>query len=439
MAESVPTRRSSRRRNAEPAITTESKATAPEEAETVTVLDAAVTDPAVLAPAQPLSRRAARERQRAAAQPASAADGAQATPVVDIVKVVADPAPVKPAAVGSSVKRVRAQRARVERVEDEQVVAESVSNPESVIAKSVIVESVAAEPVEVVHDPFVAASRAFGASAVEVHASDADQPAEVVRVEATAHGVPRRRRVSRRLVAFGATVGVMGIAGMLAVSMTLPAEAVAAARGTQVAAATSLLAAAKSAPADVAEDEIQAFVAPSDVQNDLIERTEDFSTASLVDIAAERGIQFSDELYTNDPDAAIQWPFVVGVGMSYGFGMRSGRMHEGIDLVPGAGAPVQSIADGTVRIATEAGGNYGVTVYIDHVIDGQVITSHYSHMQYGSLRVVAGQEVKVGDIIGNVGNTGRSYGAHMHFELIVDDVKIDPLPWMQENAGRYDY
>ncbi|WP_429977823.1 M23 family metallopeptidase [Microbacterium sp. NRRL B-14842] len=81
--------------------------------------------------------------------------------------------------------------------------------------------------------------------------------------------------------------------------------------------------------------------------------------------------------------------------MSYGYGMRSGRLHEGIDFVPGNGAPIQAIADGTVRIATEQGAAYGVTVYIDHVIDGSVITSHYSHMQYGSLQVKAGDKVKV--------------------------------------------
>ena len=125
--------------------------------------------------------------------------------------------------------------------------------------------------------------------------------------------------------------------------------------------------------------------------------------------------------------------------MSSGFGQRWGRMHEGIDLVPGAGAPIQSIAEGTVRIATESGGAYGVTVYIDHIVDGQVVTSHYSHMQYGSLRVSAGDTVEVGDIIGLVGNTGRSYGAHLHFEIIVNGTKIDPLPWLQENAGRYSH
>ena len=200
----------------------------------------------------------------------------------------------------------------------------------------------------------------------------------------------------------------------------------------------SLVAGAEQPAAATEDEEIQAYVASSDVQNDTIQRSESFSTASLIDLATEQGINYSNTLYTNDPDAAIQWPFVVGVAMSSGYGMRDTGMHEGIDLVPGAGAPVQAIADGKVRIATESGGNYGVTVYIDHLIDEELITSHYSHMQYGSLQVTAGQTVEVGDIIGKVGNTGRSYGAHMHFELIVNGSTINPLPWLQSNAGRYD-
>lgn len=288
-------------------------------------------------------------------------------------------------------------------------------------------------------DAFVAASRAF-------RAVTGEQPAVAEPAVATKTGLPaavpvatRRRRARGKIVAAGATVSVMGIAGLLAISMTLPAEAVAAAHGVPVRTATSLVAAAGGAASDISDDEIQAYVASSGVQNEAIEHTENFSTLSLGDLAAEQGIAYSNAVYTNDPSAAIQWPFVVGVGMSYGYGMRDGRLHEGLDLVPGAGAPVQSIADGTVRIATESGGNYGVTVYIDHVIDGELITSHYSHMQYDSLRVVAGETVKVGDIIGLVGNTGRSYGAHMHFELIVNDSTIDPLPWLQENAGRKSY
>lgn len=156
-------------------------------------------------------------------------------------------------------------------------------------------------------------------------------------------------------------------------------------------------------------------------------------------MAAEEGIKFSESLYTNDPEAAIQWPFKVGVAMSSPYGQRWGRLHAGIDLVPGEGAPIQAIADGTVRIATESGGAYGVTIYIDHVIDGQVVTSHYAHMQQGSMQVKAGDKVTVGQVIGRVGNTGRSYGAHLHLEIIINGSTVDPLPWMQRNAGRYDY
>ena len=231
----------------------------------------------------------------------------------------------------------------------------------------------------------------------------------------------------------------MGLAGLLAVSMTLPAEAVAAAQGVQATSAMSLVAAGTDVPGAAASDEeIQAFVASSDVVDPNLQRNEVYSAASLVDLAAEEGIQYSDSLYTNDPEAAIQWPFVVGVAMSSGYGPRYGRLHAGIDLVPGSGAPIQSIADGTVRIATESGGAYGVTAYVDHIIDGEVVTSHYAHMQYGSLRVKTGDKVKVGDIIGLVGNTGRSYGAHLHFEIIINGSTVNPLPWMQENAGRYD-
>lgn len=290
-------------------------------------------------------------------------------------------------------------------------------------------------------DAFEQALRAFGGTRLKgMTPAEASVPSLDEApgfADVTAHLAVRRSRRVRKAVTLGATVGVMSLAGLLVVSMTLPAEALAAVQGTPVA-STSLVAAPAEKNAD-ADDEIQAFVTSSDVQNEALDRADQFSTMSLVDVAAEQGINYSNEIFTNDPEAAIQWPFLVGVGMSYGYGMRSGRLHEGIDFVPGNGAPVQAIADGTVRIATEQGGAYGVTVYIDHVIDGEVITSHYSHMQYGSLQVAAGDTVTVGTVIGKTGNTGRSYGAHMHFELIVNGSTIDPLPWLRENAGRYSY
>ncbi len=153
-------------------------------------------------------------------------------------------------------------------------------------------------------------------------------------------------------------------------------------------------------------------------------------------MASQAGIKNFSNLFVNDPTAAIQWPFAVGVTMSYGFGMRSGRMHEGIDFTPGAGAPIQAVAEGTVRVASEAGGAYGVHVIVDHVIDGQLVSSHYAHMQYGSMEVVPGQAVTAGTVLGKTGNTGRSFGAHMHFEILMNGTTaIDPMPWLRQHAG----
>ena len=382
----------------------------------------------MLAAAAPLSRRAARERR--------AAEVVIDTP--DEPFIAATPEPI--------IAEVPAVPA-IDEVKELVVVADPVEEASSAVIADPIEPVASAEesprgnPAEDEVDAFERASRAFRGTgavstvAVDPQVSDAteqDAPAE------PSHVASRRPRSVRKAVTLGATVGVMGLAGLLAVGMTLPAEAVAAVQGAKVT-ATSLVSASASEKSGTASDEIQAFVAPAGVENESLARADDFSTVSLVQVAEEQGINYSGEVFTNDPDAAIQWPFQVGVGMSYGYGMRSGRLHEGIDFVPGDGAPVQAIADGTVRTATEQGGAYGVTVYIEHVIDGQLITSHYAHMQYGSLRVKNGDKVTVGTVIGKTGNTGRSYGAHMHFELIINGATIDPLPWLRENAGRASY
>ncbi|MFC7788556.1 M23 family metallopeptidase [Microbacterium sp. MAHUQ-60] len=291
-------------------------------------------------------------------------------------------------------------------------------------------------------DAFTRASGAFGFAPVvddEPAVPMAEQSVEVGAAPASEHVVPRRHRVAKRLVAAGASLGVMTVAGFMAVSMTLPASAVAAVRGGAAPVASLVTADGATSNAKVPDDEIQAFVASAGVQDEVLARSDEYSSVSLLEVAAEENIRYSDSLYTNDSQAAIQWPFMVGVAMSSPYGMRNGRMHAGIDLVPGAGATIQAIADGTVRIATESGGAYGVTAYVDHVIDGKVVTSHYAHMQHGSLAVTAGQKVKVGDTIGKVGNTGRSYGAHLHFEIIINGSTVNPLVWMRENAGRYSY
>ncbi|MEV7609879.1 peptidoglycan DD-metalloendopeptidase family protein [Microbacterium sp. NPDC089320] len=423
-AASAPTRRSSRPRTA----AFEASAAGVTEA----VSEAASVSEAPSVPFEaPTSRRAARQRLNTAEVFIAATAVAAASAASDSADVVA----VEPAEAPAEV--------------DEPIAAEPTAAPAAEPAASAQDAPEAPRPEDgengsrrpSAHDAFETAARAFrhvAPAAMSQPATETDAPAAAA-AEMPAEHIARRRPSARKFLAVGATVGVMSLAGLLAVGMTLPAEAVAAVQGTPTLASTSLVAASGSASKAASNDEIQAFVTSSDVQNESLARSDSFSSVSLIQVASEEGINYSNEVFTNDAEAAIQWPFKVGVGMSSGYGMRWGRLHEGIDFVPGEGAPIQAIADGVVRIATEQGNAYGVTVYIDHVIDGQVITSHYSHMQYGSLQVKAGQTVKVGDIVGHTGNTGRSYGAHLHFEIIINGSTIDPLPWLRENAGRMSY
>ncbi|MGD8195713.1 M23 family metallopeptidase [Herbiconiux sp. P18] len=141
--------------------------------------------------------------------------------------------------------------------------------------------------------------------------------------------------------------------------------------------------------------------------------------------------------FTNNPDSAVQWPFPVGVPISDGFGPRSSpggigsTNHKGVDFTPGQGKPINAVAAGVVRLvqSSDAGG-LGVYVVIDHVIDGQNVSSWYGHMLSGSPLVTEGQAVLPGQAIGSVGNTGTSTGAHLHLEIHLDDTPVDPFAWL---------
>ncbi len=378
-AASAPTRRSSRLRTA----ASEAPAAGP-----TAPISAAESTAIALAAVAPLSRRAARQRQA----PDDVAAEALTEPFT-----AASPEPI--------IADVPAVPVAAENLDEAIELVEAEEAPEPIEPSASPVEApypVSGNDDEV--DAFERASRAFrttGSVPTVSAAADPSQPEQGASDEpvASAHVAPRRPRSIRKAVTFGATVGVMSLAGLLAVSMTLPLRPLPAFREPR---RHRCRWSPPPRPPRRTPPTTRSRLSspPSGVESESLTRADDFSTVSLAEVAAEQGINYSGEIFTNDPDAAIQWPFLVGVGMSYGYGMRSGRLHEGIDFVPGDGAPIQAIADGTVRIATEQGGAFGVTVYIDHVIDGQVITSHYSHMQYGSLNVKAGDTVKVGTIVG---------------------------------------
>ena len=117
----------------------------------------------------------------------------------------------------------------------------------------------------------------------------------------------------------------------------------------------------------------------------------------------------------------LGWP--VAGPVTSGFGMRWGRMHEGIDIAVGVGTPVRAAAAGTVIYAGWMGG-YGNLVVIDH---GNGLSTAYAHNS--SLAASVGQSVAPGECSYS-GNTGHSTGPHVHFEVRVDGSAVDPLGYL---------
>ena len=126
---------------------------------------------------------------------------------------------------------------------------------------------------------------------------------------------------------------------------------------------------------------------------------------------------------TGGPSSAgLIWP-CDGVVVS-GFGMRWGRMHEGIDIGCAYGTPNRAAASGTVIYAGWLGG-YGNLVVVDH---GNGLSTAYAHAS--SILVGVGQAVSQGQTVSLVGSTGNSSGPHLHFEVRVNGTAVDPLGYL---------
>jgi murein DD-endopeptidase MepM/ murein hydrolase activator NlpD len=106
------------------------------------------------------------------------------------------------------------------------------------------------------------------------------------------------------------------------------------------------------------------------------------------------------------------------------FGMRWGRMHEGIDIAAPTGTPIHAAGSGTVIYSGWMDG-YGNLVVIDH---GGGLATAYAHQS--SIAAGNGQSVGQGDVIGYVGCTGHCFGPHLHFEVRVNGTAVDPLGYL---------
>lgn len=107
--------------------------------------------------------------------------------------------------------------------------------------------------------------------------------------------------------------------------------------------------------------------------------------------------------------------------MTSRYGIRWNAMHAGVDIALRTGDTVRSAWDGVVRYAMMNRGGYGNLVIVRH---RNGLETYYAHLS--RVKVESGQFVSAGEMVGLGGNTGHSFGAHLHFEIRFYDVSIDP-------------
>ncbi|QJA00767.1 M23 family metallopeptidase [Leifsonia sp. PS1209] len=134
----------------------------------------------------------------------------------------------------------------------------------------------------------------------------------------------------------------------------------------------------------------------------------------------------------NVPVGVTGWVLPVHGPLTDGFGPRPSRpagtalFHPGDDIGAGCGSTIVAASAGTV-VAAGPNGSYGNFVMIDH---GGGVDTAYGHIVDGGIGVTVGETVQAGQPIALVGSTGASTGCHLHFEVRVNGLQIDPMPFM---------
>ena len=261
------------------------------------------------------------------------------------------------------------------------------------------------------------------------------------------------RSVRRRSGAgWAGRISVMTVLGLVTVvapiSARLSADPLATAAGAQAAAPS----AAASAPAS----SVAAAVLGSDADVDSSSDSElsdvpDAATLARIHDAYENaaatcasqstGASGDTSAFTKAPE--IFYPMVEGtytISSPYGYRLHPTlgymKLHAGQDFAAPVGTPIYAAAAGKV---VTAGMDEGVgTVTIEHNIDGQIWYTSYLHMYEDGIYVKVGDTVEAGQLIAGVGNTGRSSGSHLHFEVrtkndTADESTVDPQKWLDDH------
>jgi murein DD-endopeptidase MepM/ murein hydrolase activator NlpD len=166
-----------------------------------------------------------------------------------------------------------------------------------------------------------------------------------------------------------------------------------------------------------------------DVRNDQKRLEGDISDLSA---EIEKQLQAEASTTTSDPlpagpvvgggSGGMIWP--INGPLTSPFGPRWGRLHAGIDIAAPSGTPIRAADAGQVTMAEFYGG-YGNYTCIDH---GGGLSSCYAHQV--RLGITSGATVEQGEVMGYVGNTGASFGDHLHFEVRVNGTPVDPMGYL---------
>ena len=140
-----------------------------------------------------------------------------------------------------------------------------------------------------------------------------------------------------------------------------------------------------------------------------------------------RNVTTADWIKANS--APNLWPVEGQVTGSFGERIDpfngEGAFHSGVDIGSSYGHPIIAPADGVVTL-TETMGGYGKTIMIDH---GNGISTRYGHLS--GFAVTAGQHIQRGEVIGYVGESGRSTGPHLHYEVRINDTPVNPYKYLR--------
>lgn len=241
--------------------------------------------------------------------------------------------------------------------------------------------------------------------------------------DAASHPTPPARPARRRVRKLAAATFSLACVGTLAVTTTLPAFS--SAFGDPNASAAR------------AEQQLQS--------PDTVVTQDALGAIGSVELGVDPGSykQITPEAGLVDPatleNTEIRNAFDRDYPLTDGFAYRTApveQFHDAQDIAAPGGTPVSAIGSGVVIEAGYANDGCGFSIKLQHKVSEETLTSRYCHMQVDSHDRKVGDKIEIGDFIGRVGNTGMSFGDHLHLALRRSGVPIDPLPYIQEQIDK---